>query len=161
MATTVSDIQASLDRAVLGPPNPRPITRLRVLLHRSALDRALAEGTPPESSAELSLRASRLVSRHSRTMLAGAISRILAEAKPDRAGRWSSAVPLNRSEISAARPLLVRIGAVLELEGPVYCQGAAMLTLLLSDGASPFYGQSVAGVLTNELERVIAALEGR
>jgi hypothetical protein len=158
---SVTEFQTSLDRAMFGPPSPRLLTRLRVAMHRSALDRALAEGTPPQGSAELSLRARRLVSRQNRAMLGGAIGRMLVDARPDRAGRWSATVPLNQSEITAARTLLLRIQAVLELEGPVYCQGVAMLAGLLGDGASPFYGHCVDGRLAEELERVIAALQGR
>ncbi len=163
MPASVSNFQTSLDRAMFASPqsSPRLITRLRVALGRRALDRALAEGADPVASPDLRVRAAQLTSDRNRERLSAAIAKLLAEARRPRLAGWSAAVPVNRQEVVASRPLLIQVEATLQSEGPVYCQGMAMLEQLLSDGASPLYGRSSHGALSDELKRVIAALQGR
>ncbi len=91
--------------------------------------------------------------------MVAAITRILtASRKPG--PYWTSAIPPNRVEISAARPLLLRVEGILLSEGPIYCQGIAMLRELFTDGSSPLYARCPPGTLEVRLEAVIAALEG-
>jgi hypothetical protein len=161
VATGVRDLHSSLDRALIERAGPRLSTRLRVFLRRRSLDHRLADGAAPQSSPELELRARQLVSRADRSRIAESIDRLLAEARSGARSRWSSAVPVDRGAIAAAAPLLSRIAAVLELEGPIYCQGVAMLETMLRDGASAIYGRGGERALSAQLERVIAALEGR
>ncbi len=163
MPASVSEIQTSLDRAMFASPQSRPrlITRLRVALQRPALDGELADGVDPVASPALAFRAAQLTSDRKRERLAESIAKLLAEARRARPAGWSAAVPMNRRELIASRPALIEIESILQSGGPVYCQGMAMLQRLLTDGASPLYGRSSKGALNDELERVIAALQGR
>lgn len=162
MPASVSEIQTSLDRAMFASPQSRPrlITRLRVALQRPALDGELADGVDPVASPALAFRAAQLTSDRKRERISATIARVLAEAERSPSG-WSAAVPVNREELAESRSLLIQIEATLQSEQPVYCQGMAMLQRLLTDGASPLYGRSSKGALNDELERVIAALQGR
>ena len=65
-----------------------------------------------------------------------------------------------REEIADAAPLLEEILGVLRSDAPVYCQGVAMLELLLRDGGGPFYRPASRGQLAGEPDRVLFALGG-
>ena len=106
----------------------------------------------------LARRARWLTADRRRERMAEAINRLLAASR--RARGWTSAVPVNRAEVSAARSLLIRIEAILLSEGPVYCQGMAMLRLILSDGGGPIYSPAQQGSLGIQLEAIVEALEG-
>ena len=131
---------------------------LSARLRGPRLDRALAGGADPTSTMALARRASWLTADRQRERMAEAINRLLAASR--RAPTWTSAVPLNRSQISTARALLLQIEAILLSEGPIYCQGIAMLRLLISDGASPLYSPARPGSLSIHLEAILEALEG-
>jgi hypothetical protein len=134
-------------------------TRIRVALRSRCLDRALAEGADPLASPALGLRAQRLTRRRNRVRLAESIERTLVAATTPSRGR-SAAVAPPRPVIEAARLPLLRIEAKLLSEGPVYAQGIARLRLLLTDGGSALYAPANPAELTDELERIIAGLEG-
>lgn len=151
----------------LDSPAARPPRNLRVLLtpvlagvRRRSLDAALAAGADPCDSLSLAYRAGRLTSERSRAKLAASVDGVLAAViRPARA--LSSAVEPHHYEVVAARPLLIQVGEVLRSRAPVYSQGVALLEQLLKDGGSPLYLPPWQGALNDELEVVIAALEGR
>lgn len=160
MPVGVSDIPAALDQAMAASPKRRRrlTTRLRVALRRRSLDHSLADGADPRTSSLLELRAAQLTSDGNREILTDSLAKVLAEAR--RRPRWSAAVPIDRKAVAESRLLLIQISALLQSEQPVFCQGMAMLERLLTDGASALYGQHGKGALSEELERMIVALEG-
>lgn len=145
--------QARVGRAQL-------LTRMRAFLRRSSLDAALARGADPCESPALAYRAARLTSERSRERMAAWVADILVTAeRPARA--LSAAVEPNRDEVAAAVPLLIEVRDLLGSTTPVYARGVAMLKGLLGDGGSSLYRPARRGELSDELELIIAALEGR
>jgi hypothetical protein len=113
------------------------------LLARAAaarLDRQLAAGTAPETSATLAARAIALTSAKARRDLAASVHRILAAghqpaARPAR-------LPLNRAQITQSAVPLTTLAACLAAPGPLPAQGVAMVSQLLADGTGPLYRQA-------------------
>jgi hypothetical protein len=137
-----------------------PLARVRARLCCSGLDAALARGADPCGSLALAYRSARLTSERGRQRLAASLDRVLdAAVRPAR--RRSAAVPPCRDEVVAAGPLLIQARDLLRSRTPVYSQGAARLENLLRDGGSTLYWPAQPGALSQELELVIAALEGR
>jgi hypothetical protein len=136
------------------------LTRVRARLRRSSLDGALAAGADPCESPALAYRAAQLASEGSREKVAASIDDVLAAAARPRLA-LSSAVAPDRKEMAIARPHLIQVHELLRSKTPVYCQGVAMLECMLRDGGSPLYLPARRGALSDELEAIIAALEGR
>jgi len=111
------------------------LRRLRLwhrLLARCAaarLDRQLAAGTSPETSASLAARAMQLTSMQVRRDLATSVQRVLATLA---------------SSLAAA--------------GPVTVQGVAIVSQLLADGAGPLYCAACADDLGDVIENATQAL---
>ena len=118
----------------------RPRLRDRVAAHWDAgrLDRALADGVPPETSAALALRAHRLTEPDRRWSMAGILRRIVREAEANRRPRPGRVSP-NRAAVRAACDALSRLADTLDDPGPVAAHGVAQAWLLMTDGASPLY----------------------
>ena len=131
---------------------------LAVRLRSDALDRELIAGTDPLSTGSLRLRARQLVARRSRRSLSAGLSRARRAAESASWG-WSAAVPPNRAEVLAARPVLAKLERRLRGRGPIDPRGAAMLRRLLSEGAGPLYQPCRAGELTRQLAEISLALE--
>src|SRR6185312_17133488 len=72
---------------------PRLSDRLVVRLRARRLDRALAQGTPPEASAPLALRAQRLTEPDQRSSIARELRRILREAHQSRHPEFARILP--------------------------------------------------------------------
>jgi hypothetical protein len=135
-------------------------TRVRVRLRRWSLDAALAAGADPCESPTLACRAAQLVSEGSREKVAASIDDVLAAAaRPGLA--FSAALDPDRKEVAIARPHLIQVQALLRSKAPVYCQGVAMLERVLRDGGSSLYFPVRQRALTDEVEAIIGALEGR
>jgi hypothetical protein len=122
----------------LAPARVRRRDRLAARWNARRLDRALAEGTSPEASAALALRAQRLTEPDRRWSLAGALRRIVRDADRNRPVRGIRVVP-NRRAVKAAREALSRLADTLDDPGPVSAQGVARAWLLLTDGTGPLY----------------------
>ncbi len=110
------------------------------------LDRELAAGAVPESSAGLAARATALTSTKIRRELAASLQRILAAAGQPQATMRSPAaaarparIPVNRAQISQSAVPLAGLASCLATPGPVPVQGMAMLSQLLADGTGPLY----------------------
>jgi hypothetical protein len=118
----------------------RPRLRDRLAAHWRArgLDRALADGISPETSAALALRAQRLTAPDRRWSIAGALRRILREAEEDHAPRLAGVSP-NRRAVKAASHELNELADTLDDPGPVAAHGVAQAWLLLTDGTGPLY----------------------
>ena len=131
---------------------------IAVRLRSDALDRELVAGTDPLSTGSLRLRARQLVGRRSRRSLSAGLSRTRRAAE---SASWelTAAVPPNRAEVLAARPVLAEVERRLRAAGPIHPRGAAMLRRLLCEGAGPLYQPCAAGELTRQLAEISLALE--
>jgi hypothetical protein len=124
----------------------RPWHRVLARCAATRLDRQLAAGASPESSASLAVRAVQLTSMTFRRDLATSVQRILAAAgdppavMPSRAAAAPAPrLPLSRAQISQLAGPLASLADYLAAPGPVPVQGVAMASQLLADGTSPLY----------------------
>jgi hypothetical protein len=138
----------------------RAAARVRARVCARQLDRALAQGVSPDSSADLSVRAYDLIGSRRRHMLAQAIRRLVQEAThPLRPMHFN--VPVCRSKVRRSRRTLEELAERLVSGEPLDARGVAQLRLLLSDGAGPLYDHPTANDLEPALERVKVGLEVR
>ena len=136
----------------------RATARVRVRMRARQLDRALAEGASPDSSAGLSVRAHDLIGSRARTVLADAIRRLVEDAvHPLRPLQFN--IPVCRSKVRRSRRTLEAVAERLVADEPLDARGLAQLRLLLTDGAGPVYDHPGANDLEPALRRVMAALE--
>jgi hypothetical protein len=129
----------------------------RVLPDR--LDRALAAGTCPEDSAELAVRAAKLISTPFRRQLARSLTRLLdlAAGPPP---RLPAAPPLARlHRVAAARFELETLRNRVLLPGPVNARGMALVHNLLTDGSGPLYRAASQDSLAELAIRAAHALD--
>jgi hypothetical protein len=151
----------------------RPWHRLLAHCLSARLDRDLAEGVRPESSAPLAARAMALTSLTFRRELAANIRRMLATAGrlpvavgPRQAAKRSHSVagpphvPLYGPRIRRFTPGLAELADHLAVPGPVPAQGVAMVTRLLADGTGPVYRKAARDDLGAIIERASEALGG-
>ena len=145
------------------PSAPRELGLGRLLaasvakLRWRALDRELAGGADPSSSAALTQRALRLTRPRTRARLAQSVRDVIAAAGRPPAIP-SSRIPPSRPEVPAARADLEAIASLLASDMPLYAEGVARLELLLTDGGGPLYSPDYPAALSRELERIVAAL---
>ena len=132
------------------------------------LDRELAAGTSPETSASLAARAGRLTSTEFRRDLAASLQRILvASGEPARPVAAAKSVgparalrvPLRRTRISQSAPLLADLASRLLEPGPVPARGVALVVQLLADGTGPLYREAARDDLGTLAERAARALD--
>jgi hypothetical protein len=112
--------------------------RLSARWHPRHLDRALAGGVPPEANTALALRAQELTELERRQSIAGAIRRVLREARegaPITHGR----IRPDRRRVAAASEELTALADTLAEPGPVAATGVAQAWILLTDGTGPLY----------------------
>jgi hypothetical protein len=144
-------------------PDPRNASAFRVrdrLIARwrsMRLDRALAQGTPPEASGALLLRARALVAPRTRRDLGRALERILAEPAP--AALIRVRVPVRRREVTRARDDLRLLAQRLAGPAPVDVRGVAQVRVLLSDGSGPLFWRRSADELSGRVREAIQALD--
>jgi len=138
----------------------RAAARVRARVCARQLDRALAEGISPDSSAGLSMRAHDLIGSRARDALAQAIRRLVHEATQPRQPTHFN-IPVCRSKVRHSRRTLEALAERLVSGEPLDARGIAQLRLLLSDGAGPLYGHPRADDLQPALERVSVALNVR
>ena len=120
-------------------PARRPLgRRVSVWWHRVELDEQLAAGAQPPAGSLLRDRAEQLSSRGARAKLAGGLGEALREARRP-ARMYGTRLPLRRREIRNCDEDIIALIRRLEGGGAIDAQGAAMVALLLSDGASPLY----------------------
>ena len=138
----------------------RLLLRVLAALRHHSLDRAIARGVDPSSSPLLAFRAGRLTRARSRERLANSVRGVIAAAEhPPRMP--SAKVPPSQSEVLGAQFALDEVEGLLCSSLPVYAEGIARLEMLLTDGASPLYSPEHPGELEEELERIVAGLQGR
>lgn len=134
----------------------RARTRLWARLHASRLDRALAAGASPDSSAALSLRAGELISAGARARLARSIHKLLDDAR--RSSLPRGPVVVCRRKVRAAKRTLEKLADRL-CRDPVDARGVAQIRLLLTERSGPLYDRPAADDLEPALRAAMAALE--
>lgn len=118
---------------------PRLRDRLSARWRPRRLDRALADGTPPEASAALALRAQHLTEPEHRRSIAQSLRAILREAHDDGRRVALGRVMPSRARVTAARDELRLLADTLDEPGPVAAGGVAQAWLLITDGTGPLY----------------------
>lgn len=131
---------------------------LIVRCRAAQLDRQLAAGNNPQTSAVIGLRAQRITGERSRKRLADGLTRALSSAKDITPG-FTAAVRPNSREVLAARIVLAALDRRLRAPEPVTPHGMAMLQVLLTEGTSPLYRPCEPGALGSRLRAAAAALE--
>jgi hypothetical protein len=122
--------------------------RLGARLRGRRLDRELAAGTPPDSSAALALRAQRLISLGTRRKVARALRRAMWQAVYRVESTPFGRIPVAHDRVIEAGPALSQLLEAVVEPGPVEPRGMAQALLLVTDGCGPLYnarnGQSLA-----------------
>jgi len=151
----------------------RPWHRLLAHCMAARLDRDLAGGARPESSALLAARAMRLTSMAFRQELATSLRRVLVTAgcppvpsQPSLSAARTPAhlgaphVPVYRPRITRFTSGLAELADDLVMSGTVPAQGVAMVTRLLADGTGPFYRRACPDDLGAAIGRASEAFRG-
>jgi len=108
--SAISGLEAQRGSAV----QARRSVRIRVWLHRWQHDRELADGRSPESSRDLSVRATQLAGTTARRELACSLRRIVLKAERPREWVPWAAVPLRRDVVVRWREGLLGVAERLE-----------------------------------------------
>ncbi len=132
--------------------------KLLARLFGASLDRQLAAGRAPESSALLAARAQHIVAIRTRRRLARNWENVLRRAR--RAyGAYHPAVPVCGDRILAAEPDVHELVRLMAAPLPVPARGVAMATTLLTDALSPVYNARSGNSLAAALEAAIDELD--
>lgn len=139
----------------------RARTRLSVRLHASRLDRALAAGASPDSSAALSLRAAELIGDRARRDTARSLRRLVDEARHPRSV-FRPCLLLCRRKVLRSRGALLELADRLVSPQPVDARAVAQTRLLLAGGGEgPLYRCPDVDDLEPAVQAVLASLEPR
>jgi hypothetical protein len=133
----------------------RVVARLRA----NSLDRALAEGVPPERTVALALRARRLVEPGTAAGLARALQRVLRDAIAPDPG--AARMPTRRDAVRAAAGEIDDLAHRLVAPHPPAVAGLAQANLLVTDGTGPLFSARATETLLSAVRRARAALEIR
>jgi hypothetical protein len=112
-------------------------TRLVTRTRRNRLDQQLAAGVKASTLTPLGLRAAQLRSPGGRAQLANALVEAVGEARRGE--------PMNirrrpqRAEVRAEADALLALASRLRESTPIDVRGAAMIAVLVNDGASPLH----------------------
>jgi hypothetical protein len=135
---------------------PKFTSWVREWRHRRRLDQEPAAGVDPEADQALTLHASRLLARRTRTRVADGLASAWRDASGPRV--LSAKVPLAESAILAAGPEFNSLIAELRADDSCRARGAAMARLLLIDADSPLYAPASTAQLATALTRAYRAL---
>jgi hypothetical protein len=122
------------------PHDSRPWDGFLARVRAPSLDRQLATGCPPGSSPALAIRARRILSPAARRQLAQGWNHVLDLASRPPVPRTPRG-PLCRSRIIAAEGDVREMLGVLTGAHPVAARGAALASVLLSDGTGPLHSR--------------------
>jgi len=132
--------------------------RVNAAWHSVTLDRELADGVNPETSAARALRAKNLTSRRGRSRVADGLAGAVRSVTEPSSGLTAALRP-HGSEVLNARSVITALERRLRGSSPVSAQGVAMLETLLTDPASPLYRAARPGDLGSRLQTAAAYLE--
>lgn len=136
----------------------RALGRLATHVHSRALDRALAAGVSPDSSAALSMRAHTLIGHASRAGLARTIRRLIEDARHP-LNPFTPHVPLCRRKIMRSARTLEELATRLLGSDPVDARGVAQIRVLLIVDGRVLYDYPGANDLEPALRDARRALE--
>lgn len=123
------------------------------------IDRELADGASPASSAAHSARAEWLISERRRDELAYTLERLVRESQlPHRI--QTAAVPIDREAVRACAPQLLGLAVEMRASAAPQPGGVAALRLLLVDGSGPLH-QGGADELWHAILLIREAAHGR
>ncbi len=146
---------------VLGDPfvlQPYRVTdRVLARAFGASLDRQLAAGAAPETTALLAARARDIVSLRSRRAIAGDWEHLIKTAR--RHPQRTPAAPIQAGQITAAEPAIRDLVTRLTTPLPVTAQGVAMASVLLTDAAGPVYRRHSPVTLDTAIAAAIAQLD--
>ncbi len=131
-----------------------PVTSLAARLRGPWLDRELAAGVAPWHSPAHSVRSLQITAPRARRGLARSLDQLIRRAAAPPPPSLSAVIPLDRSAVLAAQPVLERLGRRLRDGTPVSAQGVAALREVVADGCGPLYS-AVSG---DSLGRLLAAV---
>jgi hypothetical protein len=136
----------------------RPWDRLLARVRAPSLDRQLAAGYPSRPSRALAIRAQEIISPAGRRELAQRWEHVL-----DLAGRppvpLTPRAPLCRGRIAAAERDVREMLDVLTGALPIAARGAAMASVLLSDGTGPLHNRRSPLDLAAEVRQATRQLD--
>jgi len=132
--------------------------KLLARLFGASLDRQLAAGRAPESSARLAARAQHLVAIRTRRRLARNWENMLRTAR-HADGAYHPAIPVCSDRIIAAEPDVHELVRRMTAPLPVPARGVAMATTLLTDALGPVYNPRSGDSLVAALGAAIAELD--
>ena len=134
------------------------VLRMQTAVRRAALTHQLAHGEDPAATAQLRLRAHQLTSARTRSALADGLRGVIREAQQPLWHQGFSVV--NRRSVLGAVQEIDLLVKRLHSPEPVTAQGIALVTQLLTDGASsPLYGSADPGILRRAVIVDTAALD--
>jgi hypothetical protein len=139
---------------------PRWWEQLASHLRAAALEKELAKGVAPETTAQLALRAQALVRVSARRQLAQTIQRMVLESlssSPTR--RASAAIPVRRDNVRDATAELQELIEHLVAPAPLPARGVAQVRMLLRDGSGPLYSAASPHALRARVRQALEALE--
>lgn len=134
----------------------RRADRIAARLRGLDLDRQLAAGTPPESSAALTLRARKLLRPTERKRMARGLRGLVRQAQ--RPPSVPAGVPLARRQVLRAAPQIDRLADRLDRAEPLDVRGLALARLLITDGTGPLYSAGQAGNVRDAVDNALDAL---
>jgi hypothetical protein len=134
----------------------RRADRIAARLRGLDLDRQLAAGNPPESSAALTLRAQKLLRPAERKRMARGLRGLVRQAQ--RPPSVPAGVPLARGEVLDAAAQINRLADRLDGAGPVDVRGLARARLLITDGTGPLYSGRQTGDVGNAVDKALDEL---
>ena len=135
--------------------------RVFVSLWPTRLDRALAAGTSPESSALLCLRAQRLVRPEMRRELAAAVRRMVKQSREPLPPCPALSLEAHHVAIGDCAAALSELADRLLAPAPVSAVGVARASLLITDLAGRLYCPSGGEQLSRSIQDAIAGLDPR
>jgi hypothetical protein len=134
----------------------RAADRLIARLRSSALDRGLAAGQSPDSSAALALRARVLLSSRTRRRMARSLRQLPRYVEPAPAA--ISPFTLVRQRLRAAEFAFEELAERLEGDQPVDVRGVALARVLLANGAGAPYSRARADAMLRAVGEALRAL---
>jgi hypothetical protein len=140
----------------------RPIRardRIVARLRADHLDRQLAAGVSPDTSALLTLRARRLFRPAVRRKMTRGLRRLVYFVQGH--SRAPGDATLTREQVYTAIPGLLRLADRLEAPEPLDVQGIARTRLLLTDPTGPLFYRRGADGVSAAVEQALAALTPR
>jgi hypothetical protein len=144
----------ALDALPLRQPPPRLLPQrgigLAARVRAASLDREFTSGIAPWRSPLHAARAIQLTAPRSRRSVARSLERLIEHA--ERGPAITAAITPCRTQVSEARPAILRTAARLRSDAPIDARGVARIRALLSDGAGPCYVPSTPQALTAALE---------